>query len=76
MERTYGKDDKENAWGPKTKIGIVEGLVKEVSLEEIPNAIKKMKLVKASVLSEVSIEMINASGKVRIDVMIKLCQST
>ena len=35
---------------------------------------KKMKLGKASGLSEVSMEMINASGKVGINVMMKLCQ--
>ena len=33
-----------------------------------------MKLGKASGLSEVSMEMINANGKVEIDVMMKLCQ--
>ena len=66
--------NKENAWDLKTEIGIVEGPVEEVSLEEITIAIKKMKLVKASGLSEVSMEMINASGKVGIDVMMKLCQ--
>ena len=35
---------------------------------------KKMKLGKASGLSEVSMEMTNANGKVGIDVMMKLCQ--
>ena len=35
---------------------------------------KKMKLGKASGLSWVSMEIINASGKVGIDVMMKLCQ--
>ena len=35
---------------------------------------KKIKLGKISELSEVSMEMINASGKVGIDVLIKLCQ--
>ena len=35
---------------------------------------KKMKLEKASGLSEVSMKMINVSGKVGIDVMMKLCQ--
>ena len=53
---------------------VVEGPVEEVSLEEITSAMKKMKLGKASGLSEVSIKMINASGKVGIDVMMKLCQ--
>ena len=62
--------NKENARDQKTEIYIVESLVKEVSLEEITTAMKKMKLRKAFALSEVSIEMINASGKVEIDVLI------
>ena len=45
-----------------------------VFLEEITYALKKMNLRKTSGLSEVSMEMINSSGKVGIDVMIKLCQ--
>ena len=68
--------NKENAWDQKTKIGIVEGPVEEVSLEEITSAIKKMKLGKASGLSEVSMKMINANGKVEIDVMMKLSEIT
>ena len=71
MEKTMNK---ENAWDQKTKIGIVDSPVKEVSLEEITIAVKKMKLGKASRLSEVSTEMTNGSGKVGIDVMMKLCQ--
>ena len=55
-------------------IGIVEGSVKEVYFEEIAIAMKKMKLGKASEFLEVSMEMINASRKVGIDVMMKLCQ--
>ena len=35
---------------------------------------KKKKLGKASGLSEVSMEMINANGKVGIDMIMKLCQ--
>ena len=66
--------NKENTWDQKTEIGIVEGPVKEVSLEKITSAMKKMKLGKASGLSEVSMEMIKASAKVGIDVMMKLCQ--
>ena len=58
--------NKENAWDQNTELGI--GPVKEVSSK------KKMKLGKASGLSEVNMEMINASGKVEIDVMMKLCQ--
>ena len=71
MEKTINK---ENAWDQKTEINIKEGPVKKVFLEEITIAMKKMKLGKASELSEVSMEMINVSGKVEIDVM-KLCQS-
>ena len=58
----------------KIQIGIVKGPMEEVSLEEITIAMKKMKLGKASGLLEVSMEMINASGKVGIDVMMKLGQ--
>ena len=60
--------------GQKTEIGVVEGPMKEVFLEEITIVMKKMKLGKASGLSVMSMEMINASKKVGIDVMIKLCQ--
>ena len=49
--------------------------MEEVFLEEITSAMKKMKLGKTSGLDEeVSMEMINASGKVGIGVMMKLCQ--
>ena len=60
--------------GIKTLRCIAEGPVEEFSLEEITSAMKKMKLEKASGLIEVSMEMINANGKVGIDVMMKLCQ--
>ena len=64
--------NKKNAWDQKTKIIIVEDPVEEVFLEEITSAMKKIKLGKASGLSKVSMEMLNASGKVKIDVMVKL----
>ena len=48
--------------------------MEKASLEKITSAMKKMKLGKASGLSEVSMKMINASGKVGIDVMMKFCQ--
>ena len=67
--------NKENAWDQKTDVGIVEGPVKEVYLEEITIAMKKIKLEKSSGLLEVSMKIINANGKVGIDVMMKLCQS-
>ena len=74
MERTYRKDNKKNAWDQYTKIGIVEGPVEEISIEEITCAMKKMKLGKASRLLKMSMEMKNATGKVGIDVIMKLCQ--
>ena len=51
----------------------MEGSVDGISLEEITVTMKKIKLGKASGFSEVSMEMINASGKVGIDVMTNLC---
>ena len=54
--------NKENAWDQKTEIGLVEGPVEEVSLEVITSAIKKMKLGKASKLSEVSIELMQVGN--------------
>ena len=62
---------KENAWDQNNEIAIVEDPVEEVSLGEITIAMKKMKLGKTSGLSEVNIEMINASEKVRIDLIMK-----
>ena len=47
--------------------------MEEVFLEKITSAMKKIKLWKATGLSEVSTEIINASGKVGIDVIMKLC---
>ena len=63
-----------NAWDQNNEISIVEGPVEKVFLKEITIAVKKMKSGKASVLSEVSMKIINASRKVGIDVMRNLCQ--
>ena len=48
--------------------------MEEISLEEIMSGMRKMKLGKTSQVSEISMEMINASEKVGIDVMMKLSQ--
>ena len=53
MEKTMNK---ENAWDQKTEIGIMEGPVREVFLEKITSAMKKMKLGKASGLSVVRLK--------------------
>ena len=71
MEKTINK---ENAWDQKTDFGVVKGPVEEVFLDEITIAIKKMKLGKAFGLLKVSIKMINTSGKVGINVMMKFVQ--
>ena len=66
----FSEKDQKRVW----KEHMEKTINKEVPLEEITIAKKKMKLGKASGLSEVNMEMINASGKVKIDVMMKLCQ--
>ena len=49
--------------------------VERVSWEEVLKALGKMKAGKAAGPSEVSVEMIAASGEIGIDVMVELCQS-
>ena len=52
----------------------MEGAVERVSREEVVKAIREMKAGWAAAPSEVSVEMIFASGEIGIDVMMKLCQ--
>ena len=54
---------------------LVEGSVERVSREDEVKALGKMKAEKAAGPSEVSVEMIAASGEIGIDVMVELCQS-
>ena len=49
--------------------------VERVSWEQVLKALGKMKAGKAAGPSEVSVEMIAASGEIGIDVMVELCQS-
>ena len=53
---------------------MVEGLIKNVTCEEITIAIKAVKQGKAAGLSEVCAEMICASEKIGIYVIMKLCK--
>ena len=53
---------------------VVEGPIKKGSRNEIVEAMQKMKSGKATGPSEVSVEMIVASGEIGVKVMIKLCQ--
>ena len=53
---------------------VVKGPVEKVVCNEIVEAIQKMKSGKANEPSEVSEEMIVASDKIEIEVMMELCQ--
>ena len=57
-----------------TEVDVVEGPIEKVTHEEIVTAMREMKTGKAVGPSEVSTEMIAASGEVGIRVMIELCQ--
>ena len=72
MERIMNE---ENEWDLNVKAELVEGPVKRVSREEVVlKAIREMKARKAAGPSEVSVEMIAASGEIGIGVMVELCQ--
>ena len=64
----------ENEWDQMVEVDIVEGPVGGVTDEEVMEAMNKMKLVKAAGSSEVSMDMIIASGTFGVGVMKKLCQ--
>ena len=71
MERIMNE---ENEWDQRVEANLVEGPVERVSREEVVEAIGEMKAGKAAGPSEVSVEMIKASGAIGIEVMTKLCQ--
>ena len=60
--------------GKSTWKDLVEGPAERVSWEEVVKAIREMKAGKAIGPSEVSVEMIAASGEIGTDVMMELCQ--
>ena len=53
---------------------MVEGLVEEVTYEEVMKAMNKMKFGKAAGPSAVNMDMIMARGKFGVGVLKKLCQ--
>ena len=63
-----------NGIRPNVKAELVEGPVERVSRDEVVKAIREMKAGKAAGPSEVSVEMIVASGEIGIGVMVELCQ--
>ena len=71
MERIMNE---ENEWDQNVEADLVEGPVERVSREEVVKAMGDMKAGKAAGPSEVSVEIIAASGEIGIGVMVELCQ--
>ena len=65
--------NKENKWDHMVKTNVV-GPVEKEACNEIVETMQKMKSEKATRPSEVSVEMIVASGKIEVKVMMELCQ--
>ena len=65
--------NEENEWSHMVETH-VEGPVEKVTRNEIVETMQKMKSGKATEPSEVSMEMIVASGVIGVKVMIELCQ--
>ena len=66
--------NEENKWDCMVETDLVEGPMEKVARNEIVEAIQSMKLGKATGTSEVSVEMIVASGEIGVKVMMELCQ--
>ena len=66
--------NKENVWDCMVETDLVKGPVEKVARNEIVEAIQSMKSEKAAGPSEVSVEMIVASGEIEVKVMMELCQ--
>ena len=66
--------NEENEWDHMVETDLVEGPVEKVARNEIVEAIQSMKFRKATGPSEVSVEMIVASGEIGFKVMMELCQ--
>ena len=61
-------------WDHMMEADVIERLVEKVARNEIVQAMQKMISGKATAPSEVSVEMIVASGEIGVKVMIELCQ--
>ena len=66
--------NEENKWDRMVETDLVEEPVEKVACNEIVEAIQSMKSGKTTGPSEVSVEMIVASGKIGVEVMMELCQ--
>ena len=70
----HGKDHEENKWHQMVETDVVEEPVQKVARNKIVEATQKMKSGKATGPSEVSVEMIVASGEIGVKVIMELCQ--
>ena len=68
------KMNEENEWDRMVETDLVEGPVEKVACNEIVEVIQSMKSGNATGPSEVSVEMIVASGEIGVKVMMELCQ--
>ena len=68
------KMNEENEWDHMVETDLVEGPVEKVARNEIVEAIQSIKSGKATGPSEVSVEMMVASGEIGVKVMMELCQ--
>ena len=66
--------NEENEWDHKVETDVAERTVKKMARNEIVEAMEKMISGMATGLSEVSGEMIVASGGIEVKVMMELCQ--
>ena len=66
--------NEENEWDCMVETDLVEGPVEKAACNEIVEAIQSIKSGKATGPSEVSLEMIVASGEIGVKVMMELCQ--
>ena len=70
MEKIMNEEDE---WDRVVETDLVEGPVEKMVRDEIVEAIQSMKSGKATEPSEVSVEMIVASGEIRVKMMMELC---
>ena len=66
--------NEENEWDHMVETDVMEGSGEKVTRNEIVDAMQKMKSGKATGPSDVSVEMIVASGEIGVKVMMELCQ--
>ena len=66
--------NEENEWDEMVKADVVKGAVEKVTRKVIVKAMQEIKLGKATGPSQVSVEMIAASGEIGVTVIMEPCQ--